>query len=328
MSGLTAARDLTEAEVDVVVFDRGRGPGGRASRTRREGYTFDHGAQYFTARGEALSTRTADWESRAVAAEWHPRLATAEGGVIRAKTNRTTRYVGIPGMSALCRDLAAGLEVRTRTTVRGVSQDADGLMRVAIDMSEDTPGSESPPTASARFDAVVLATPPQQTLPLLAFEPSFAAEPRGVRFEPTWALLLAFDRDPGIDVDGIFFNDERVRWAARDGSKPGREHPHTWVVHATGTWSAGRTDAAPADVAVELRSAFASAVGSDLPTPVYAAAHRWKYARAQNPLRCGALWDGERAVGMCGDWCASSRIEGAFESGRAAASAVMRHFGL
>jgi len=70
-------------------------------------------------------------------------------------------------------------------------------------------------------------------------------------------------------------------------------------------------------------AAFFSAVGSLPVEPVFAAAHRWRYAKAQNPLDDGCLWDRQAMIGLCGDWCCHSRIEGAFLSGAAIAGRVL-----
>jgi len=56
---------------------------------------------------------------------------------------------------------------------------------------------------------------------------------------------------------------------------------------------------------------------------VVAQAHRWRYAQAAEALDLGCLWDGELGLGVCGDWCQGSRVEGAFLSGMAAAGRVL-----
>ena len=48
ISGLTAARMLTDAGIKVTVFEKSRGVGGRTANRRSEYGSFDHGAQYFT----------------------------------------------------------------------------------------------------------------------------------------------------------------------------------------------------------------------------------------------------------------------------------------
>jgi hypothetical protein len=56
-----------------------------------------------------------------------------------------------------------------------------------------------------------------------------------------------------------------------------------------------------------------------------ARAHRWRFALAENSLTLGCLYDEKLWLGVCGDWCQMSRIEGAFLSGMAMAGRV---FGL
>ena len=50
VSGLLAAARCATASSRVVVFDKGRGVGGRLATRRTDSGVFDHGAQFFTAR--------------------------------------------------------------------------------------------------------------------------------------------------------------------------------------------------------------------------------------------------------------------------------------
>ena len=43
--------------------------------------------------------------------------------------------------------------------------------------------------------------------------------------------------------------------------------------------------------------------------------HRWRYASPENALDGGCLFDVERGLAACGDWCQSARVENAFLSG-------------
>jgi renalase len=58
MAGLSAATALAKTGASVTVLDKGRGPGGRMAARRveigGEQVSFDHGAQYLTARDPAF----------------------------------------------------------------------------------------------------------------------------------------------------------------------------------------------------------------------------------------------------------------------------------
>jgi len=48
VAGLSAARELRRHGIDVTLFDKSRGVGGRMSTRYSGDWEFDHGAQYFT----------------------------------------------------------------------------------------------------------------------------------------------------------------------------------------------------------------------------------------------------------------------------------------
>jgi len=52
-------------------------------------------------------------------------------------------------------------------------------------------------------------------------------------------------------------------------------------------------------------------------------AHRWRYALPEEPLSERCVVDGDRKLGVCGDWCGGPRVEGAFLSGLALAESLL-----
>ena len=70
MAGLTAARQLHEANLPVLVVDKGRGVGGRMA-TRRIGHgRVDHGAQCFTVRDQHFALCVSDGQVAGVVSRW------------------------------------------------------------------------------------------------------------------------------------------------------------------------------------------------------------------------------------------------------------------
>ena len=70
ISGLTAAQTLSDAGIDVTVFEKSRGVGGRTANRRSEYGSFDHGAQYFTVKDKRFRNFTEDLVSKGVIASW------------------------------------------------------------------------------------------------------------------------------------------------------------------------------------------------------------------------------------------------------------------
>src|SRR4051794_19111663 len=104
LAGLSCARALRARGAPTRLFDKGLSAGGGLATRRAEAggqaLQFDHGAQYLTARGEAFAA-----------------LLAAHGA---APWGEPGRLVGTPGMSALPRVLAAGLDLAAARHVPAV----------------------------------------------------------------------------------------------------------------------------------------------------------------------------------------------------------------
>lgn len=315
IAGLSCARVLFESGVRVTVFDKSRGPGGRMSTRRGEGWACDHGAQYFTARDPLFQAELARWQSVGVAARWLPRLAVfdadgrrAEGG---AGGEELARHVGTPRMTAPARLLADGLDLRLQTTVTALQRYDHGWELATAERG----------LLPEAFDGVLLAVPAPQAVPLLQpVSAELAALAGGARMQACWALMLRFVAPLALDFDAAFVNHGPLRWIARDTSKPGREGLETWTLHASAEWSEAHVEDSPESVAAALIAAFCALGGA---APLAWSVQRWRYAITDSAQAGGCVWDAGGGVGLCGDWANGGRVEGAWLSGHALAQRVL-----
>lgn len=313
VSGLSCARRLRKHRIRVHVFEKSRGPGGRSSTRRTDPFQFDHGAQYFTVRDPLFGRAVADWTASGAAAVWKGRICVLQAGEVREMNDDVVRYVGVPGMSALTRRLAGDLRIGTGVRVTRIEARTSGYRLWAADEE------------LGDFDAVVLSAPAPQAADLLAVRPELQARVAGVEMRPTWAVLLGYGTPLDLPFDGAFVHDSPLSWVARNRSKPGREGGEAWVLHGGHEWSAEHLELAPGDVLGRLEDAWGQAVGNTLPEPVFRTAHRWRYAAPVEPLAVDepCLLSTAGRLGVCGDWCGGSRLEGAYLSGRALADELL-----
>ena len=212
MAGLACAEALAEAGVAPVLFDKGRGAGGRMSTRRTEFGRFDHGAQYFTARSTEFRAALEGWIAEGAAAEWRGRFVRIENGEVQPDTAAEPRFVGAPAMNALLSARAERLGVRFNVRVEEIAREAEGWRLCGEDGAD-----------LGRFAAVAVATPAEQAASLLSGAPALAAEAAAARSAPCWALMLAFEDVPETGFDGAKVADGPIRWIAREASKPGRD---------------------------------------------------------------------------------------------------------
>ena len=329
LAGASCARALAEHGVEVTVFEKARGPGGRMSTRRSEAGEFDHGAQYFTVRDARLATRVASWRADGVVAEWCGRFASI-GPFGAAPIEAPPRFVAVPKMSALCDWVLSfpGIELRTGAAVSRIERGVHGWMVGGS-------ASDGAPVELGEFDLVVSTAPAQQTATLFAsIAPSLALGASRASMRPTWALMWASPTRVDLPFDhaevlaGVQGAGDALSWVSRVSSKPGRTRDGVdrWTILARSEWSAERLERDAAEMApilCEAFSALGAALGVFVPPPAHAAAHRWRYALASHEGGEGAAFDRELGLGFAGDWMRGTRVEDAYLAGVALAGRVL-----
>lgn len=300
MAGLSAAVALAGLDQSIIVLDKGRGPGGRMAARRvaiaGQQVSFDHGAQYFTARDPAFREQVAAWEAAGVAARW-----PAAGD---------DAWVGTPGMNAPIRAMAASLDVRWGERAEHLRRDG---LRCHVDAGDH----------SFTASTVLVAVPAEQAAVLLAEPaPDLAALAASVTSAPCWAVMAGFAAPLSITADTFRSDTAPVSWAARNSAKPGRGGGEAWVIHASPNRSLELIDLPKDEVAATLLAEFFAATGAAPAAPSHLDAHRWLYALPQALKGEGARFDPDLRLGIAGDYCHSPRVEGAWLSGRRLAAMV------
>lgn len=301
LAGLACAKRLRALGMEARLFDKGKGPSGRlASRriaTPLGEAVFDMGAQYFTVRDRDFAAQVAQWLAKDLVAPW------PEAG--------SGAWVGVPTMAAPLKAMAANHDIRWNTFVGGVSREGR-VWRLHLKEGDEAP-----------FDAVIIALPAEQAMPLLALNDiDFMNRSAASVSQPCWTGLFAFDAP--LETSSPVLRDGRVlAWAARNTSKPDRAGPEAWVAQAQPAWSQAHLERTPDEVADILLAELFEITGVPPRTPLARHAHRWRFARSTG-LDIGPLWSPALRLGVCGDWLLAPRVESAWLSGHRLAEIMSR----
>jgi len=320
MAGLIAARTLADHGLPVKVFDKSRGVGGRmATRRTEEGLQFDHGAQYFTARDERFSRHVSSWIQDGIVEPWHGRIVQIREGEVVGDKGQVSRYVGVPGMNAIARQLASDLDISLNCTVSEIrsAEDSQSHFWKLIDSAGGELGS---------FNIVIANCPPLQSGPLLRPHTPIASQISQVEMMPCWASLIELEAKESLPFDAAFVENSPLSWISRNDTKPQRPKGtrQCWVLHASSQWSLNHLEAEAAEVETLMHEALRVATKRPELKITSSGTHRWLYAIPKTVLGQPCLWDSMTRLGACGDWCGGPRVEGAFLSGAAMAGAVLR----
>jgi photolyase PhrII len=317
LAGMTASRTLRDQGVEIEVFEKSRGLGGRMATRRINGQSgFDHGAQYFTARHPIFRRYVESWIQQGGVQRWTGSVGAFQDGIWKEGTGTIQRFVGIPSMNAICKHLGEGIEVHKQTRIERVKKMADGL--ILVDDHQKTYG---------HFDGVIVTAPAFQAHEILCEFPEMAQQLKNVEMDPCWAAMLTLKKPLEPFWVGAFIQDSFLSWAARNGTKPGRaSDAERLILHAAPAWTDQHWESDPEWVGQAMAEEFVRVSGLGPLDVESISTHRWKYAIAREPLSCGALVDSARRIVACGDWAMGSRVEGAFLSGLAAAGRLMGQF--
>ncbi|MFG0274957.1 MAG: NAD(P)-binding protein [Phycisphaerales bacterium] len=313
IAGLGCARALHDQGHEVVVFDKGRAPGGRISTRRDDGAHFDHGAQYFTVRDPRFGRCVRSWVEEGVVARWRPRVGIVRAGRIDPAPrpdDAPPMLVGAPAMRSIATHLANDLTVHSGVRIASVER-VEGAWRCTDDGGENR----------LECDALAIAIPPVQAASLVADVPSLRGSVAAPTLAPCWVCMVEFETNPSIEFDALRIEQGPLAWAAREASKPGRAPGNRWTLHASPAWSREHLEDDHETVARSLIDAF-GAVANEERRVLRATAHRWRYAQVEQAVGEACVYDPELQIGLAGDWCLEPRIEGAFLSGCALAGRI------
>lgn len=315
LSGIAAATDLHAAGWNVTVVEKSRGISGRAATRRWEGAVLDHGAPFFTARGQRFTALIQMLEDSGAVRVWTKGFHAWQGGVLSAPADSYPRYIASDGMNALAKHLrgaTAGFTLETGATVTGLEPSEAGWT-VTLATGE---------TRSAAHVIVSAPTPQALNLTRPHLEPATLAALERVTWQPCWAMLAQLSAHPNVDWRGVKLTHPILEWASLEHTK--RESSPALVLHANPAWSAANLERSPEEIVSLMQAALLEVFGSSLEIEKVVA-HRWRYARA-DALHPSATLE-QRSLIFCGDWCDTdgygTRVENAVQSGWAAASSLI-----
>jgi photolyase PhrII len=306
IAGAAAARTLADQGHRVVVFDKSRGVGGRMATRRTECGPFDHGAPAFTAVDPRFRRRVAAWvEARVLACSPEPSLC-ADGGW--SADGADVYWRGEPDQPAVARRLLEGIALLCGKPIVRVRRGPGGWRLHDADATHQGP-----------FDALVVAVPAPQAIPLLDDLPTLAARLEAACHRPCWSLLLTLSRPwgsmpprPPAPLLALVPGRPRAGSAAR------------LVAHASLEWSTAHLEDSAEAVREALLEPALAAIGLGRETVVEAIVHRWRHARVARPVGAEALFDPDAWAAVVGDSIRGDGVESAFLSGVAGAGYLMR----
>lgn len=315
LAGLTAATYLPGDRVQIIEQDPD--VGGRLATIQLGDATFDHGAQFFTVRSDEFRGDVDRWLELGLVEEWCQGFAEIDG---------YPRYRVAGGMNQLARHLASelsasGVEVVTDRQVKSVAPGETGWR-----VNTNKPGGGTPERVES---AAVLLTPPvPHSMALLSaggvdVDDEYRDLLADFGYHKVIALLAVLDRSPGLADPGALQqpDDPTFSFVADNQAKEISAAPAV-TFHTAHQLSAELWSASDDEIAAALLGPAGALLGSARIVEHHI--QRWDSSGplAPYPERCLLAATSPGPLVLAGDGFGTSKVEGAYLSGRAAAETI------
>jgi len=320
LAGLVCAQALRQQGYSVVVVEKSRGLGGRLATRRLPQAFADHGVRCLEVQGNLSQQLIQALCAQDVIQPWTEEIKEwSLSGVSAGSTIQ--HYASSNGITAAAKFLSTGLEIYRGQRAQSVA------FSQTWDLTLEPANVE--PMPNVRAKALVVAIPAPQAMILLESLAELAAgkfltKLRSPTFAPCLTAIATYLSTLALPPWKALTSsqDPEIAWVSFDSSKPPSAPYPVLVVQSNAAFAEQHLEADDLQaIGYHLLARVAELIPS-LPTPDLLQVHRWRYAFARNPLAETYLSAAPLPLVCAGDWCGGKQIEGALQSGLAAAGAI------
>jgi renalase len=318
ISGLALANTIKK-NIDVVLFEKSRGFGGRVATRRANDFSFDHGAQFFKAKTLEFQNYIQPMLDQNIIELWKARfIEIIDGEITNKRTwgNDPTNYVGAPSMNSIGKYMAEGLNVQLSKKVEKISKEDKW---VVYDENNDALGE---------YDWIISSIPPLQAQQMIPDLKVIFPNIREYEMLACFSLMLGYEQPVELDFDAALVKGFDISWISVNSSKPSRDKQYTLLVHSTNKWAQENIDKERDWVKDYLCYELKKIISIKTEKAKYIGLQGWRYANIMKQKKgLEYFLNNENQIGLCGDWFIQGRIEAAYLSGAHLGKELLSYIG-
>ena len=302
IAGSTIA-SLLSKKYSVEIFDKARGPGGRASTRRyKNNLSFDHGLQYISPKSNDFRKFILNLKQKNIVKEWSGNHLD----FTFKKKEGSVKYIGLKGNNDICKYLIQNIKVNYNSSVTNIKFNSD-YWTVTLNNKEDV-----------FFKYLILTCPFQQVKTLALKYIRKKTSDFKVNMAPNITVMAAYKNYKKLQISSIKFNDKVIAWAAQENTKERFIADQVlWTIQCTEEFSKQRINLLKKTKnkyeSIILKK-FQSLTGYQTKNIIFKTIHGWRYAYNKSSTRLNCLWSNKDQFGVCGDWFKGPHAEDAWQS--------------
>ena len=302
ISGSTIA-NLLSKKYSVEIFDKARGPGGRASNRRyQDNLSFDHGLQYLSPKSNEFKKFILDLKKKNVLKEWPGKHLDF---TFERKEN-SIKYIGKKGNNDISKHLIKDIKVNYNSTVTSVKFNSS-YWTITLNNK-----------VKIFFKYLILTCPFPQLKVLTSKYIKKEISNFKVNMAPNITVLAAYKNCKKLPINSIRFNDEIIAWAAQENTKDRfKTNQILWTIQCTEAFSKKIINLFKKNKnkyeSIILKK-FDDLLGYKTKNLVFKNIHGWKYSFNKDSTLLKCFWNNEYKLGVSADWFIGPKAESAWLS--------------
>ena len=298
ISGATIA-NLLNKKFQVNLYDKGRGPGGRASFKRIKGQIgFDHGTQYF-------SPKTIEFKKFANRLIKIKILKKWSGNHIflnskKKENKKHIKIIGKKGNNDICKFLLKKVKCFYQSEVKKIYYKNKLWFLLFTDGKIRT------------YKGIILTCPFPQLKKLSKKFINNTLIKKKLKMDANITVMIAIKKNKK-SPSSFLFDDPVLGWAGNENTKKRFKSKYDlWTLQSTFKWANKNIDKNKKNLKKNskiLIDKFFKLTKIKKTKVIYSINHGWKYSSNSKPLKIRSYWDPQKKIGVCADWFIGPRLE-------------------
>ena len=293
--------NLLSKRYKIIVFDKAKGAGGRASNRRyKNKLSFDHGLQYISPENEKYNQFIIKLKKGGILKIW-------EGDHLDFSLNyrkEKLKYIGKKANNDISKYLLKGIKTNFSSPISKIKFENNYWN---INILNKNIYSRN----------IILTCPFPQVIPLANKYLNNEVKKMNIKMTPNITVLAVF-KNSNIPISSFKFNNKILAWASNENSKKRfNTKLNLWTIQASSEYSKriinNYKDKKEYFSSCIIKE-FLKITGFEYKHLIFKSIHGWKYSYNQKPTSIKSYWSKKYNLGVCGDWFVGPKAESAWIS--------------
>ena len=303
IAGSTIAKLLSKKHT-VEIFDKARGPGGRASNRRyKNGASFDHGLQYISPKSNDFKKFILVLQKKRVIKEWFGNHLD----FTFKKEESSIKYIGTKGNNDICKYLIKDISTTYLSNITSVKFESD-YWTITLNKGK-----------KVFFKNLILTCPFPQLKKLCSKYLNKKILDINFQMVPNITVISAYKNSKHVPISTIRFNDPVIAWHSQENTKNRfKSNQILWTIQCTEKFSQQSINFFKKNKKKYehfILKKFEELTGYQAKNAIFQNIHGWKYAyKKKETSGLESFWLNKYKLGVCGDWFSGNKAEHAWLS--------------